>query len=65
MWLFEQDYICIESADQNLSLIDLGLTLSRLNQKYKEDNRMVLDTPDELFDKYMAIAICLPADAKG
>ena len=65
MWLCDHDYVGITSADQNLSLFELGGTFSRLNQEYKEGNRTVLDTPDELFDKFMAIATCLPADAKG
>ena len=63
MWLCEQDYVGITSADQNLSSIKLGRTLSRFNQEYKEGNRMVLDTPDELFDKFMAIATCLSVNA--
>ena len=65
MWICEQDYVGITSADKNLSLIELGRTLSKLKQEYKEGNQTILDTPDELFDKFMAISTCLPHDGKG
>ena len=64
IWLCEH-YVGITSAAKNLRLIELGRTLSKLKQKYKEGNRTVVDTPYELFDKFMAIATCLSQDAKG
>ena len=64
MWLCEKDYVGITSAYNNLSLIDLGRALSTLKQEYKEGNQTISGTPDELFDKFMDIATCLPQDSR-
>ena len=65
MCLCEQNYVGATNIDKSLSLVELGHALSKLKQEYKDNNRIVIDTPDELFDKFTAIATCLPDDASN
>ena len=65
MCLCEQNYVGASDIDKSLSLVELGHALSKLKQEYRDNNRIVIDTPDELFDRFTAIATCLPDDASN
>jgi len=59
---------CVGNAkvDENTSTIEVCREISGLSQKWRDSHgRMIVDTPEELFSKFMALVESLPDCAKG
>ena len=57
------DYVGSDSIDISLNVQEVCRKISSLCQRYTVRGKIVTDTPDELFDKFLVLSVSLPDDA--
>jgi len=59
-------YVGNATVDKDTSILEVCREIASLNQEYRDGNgRLVVDTPEELFMKFLAYAGSLPDCARG
>jgi len=64
--LCEQDYVGDDYVDNALNSQEICRTIGELRQEWKTSSgRIQIETPDEIFNKYLQLATSLPSDAQA
>jgi len=62
--LCEQDYVGDDLVDNALNAQEVCRKIGEIKQEWKDGSgRMKMETPDEIFNKYLQLATSLPTDA--
>ena len=65
MHLCMLNYVGHTKVDVGLNTLDIYSQISDVKQVYNQNGRMYHNTPDELFDRFLTLAVSLPVKASG
>ena len=60
--LCQHDYVGHNNVDPSLNVVDVCHTINNLNQVTLVNGLLIVNTPDELFDKFNELTVNLPDD---